>query len=111
MCQRAKAPLFLSPSPLQSQNDAGKQRVFSSVKTAFAWSVGEWFDSSPVRRNRDEIPLLAIVLGQFEEADATRLRPIIDNFGVDYSRHLSCVAEALASGLAHANDIGQFWIA
>ena len=67
-----------------------KQRVFQFREDRFRLVVGELFHSSPVRRNCAGLPLLAIVLGQFEEADATRLRPIIDNFGVDYSRHLSC---------------------
>src|SRR5437870_1478475 len=58
-----------------------------------------------MRRNGDEVGLLPIVIGQFEEADTARLGPGIDNLGLDDCRHFLSSAEPLPSCKPGANNI------
>ena len=89
----------------------GKEAAFSSVTTSVGCLSVCWFDFSPMRRNGNEVGLLSIVIDQFKEACASRLRRIIDNFGLDYCRHFFRRAKPLSSRLASANDVSELRIA
>ena len=67
-----------------------------------------------MRRNGNEVSLLPIIIGHFEEPDTDMLSilgRVIDNFGLDYCCHFSIGAEPLPSRLARANDVGPLRIA